>query len=55
VGLTRPLAQHSGGAPYPLLEPLEQKRFLARSLETVYVYDFVELFEASLLDLCAPC
>ncbi len=38
--------------PYPSKDHLQQKRYVAQSMGTTYVYDFLELFRQVPANLC---
>ncbi|KAF7455692.1 acetyl-coA carboxylase ACC2, partial [Cryptosporidium felis] len=41
--------------PHPLIGKIDQKRYLAAELNTVYIYDFLDLFEEAIKSLWKKC
>ncbi len=40
-----PFHRQKVNTPYPSKDHLQQKRYVAQSMDTTYIYDFVEMFK----------
>lgn len=51
-----PLHRQKVNIPYPSKDHLQQKRYIAQSMDTTYIYDFVEMFKQVLyIHVCSQC